>query len=221
MLRLLVVVTLVVLADAQFASPPAAVGRILEPPVPALCAQRKIHERWNGKGYFFSWRDPQTAGQDEDWLGARNFCRQRCMDLVSLETQPENEYIKRKIVEGQQKYIWTSGRLCDFDGCNRPDLQPLHINGWFWTAELVKLPPTTDRIQNDWSHTGGTGMPQPDNREFHQGGASENCLAVLNNFYQDGVHWHDVACHHRKPFVCEDSESLIRYVQFTNPTLRL
>jgi hypothetical protein len=64
--------------------------------------------------------------------------------------------------------------------------------------------------------------PQPDNREFiQQNGAPENCLAVLNNFYNDGVHWHDVACHHRKPFVCEESESLLKYVRFTNPNLRI
>jgi hypothetical protein len=56
---------------------------------------------------------------------------------------------------GKVKYIWTSGRLCDFKGCDRPDLQPLNINGWFWTAELKKLPPTTNRVQNDWSETGG------------------------------------------------------------------
>lgn len=56
---------------------------------------------------------------------------------------------------GKVKYIWTSGRLCDFKGCDRPDLQPTNINGWFWTAELKKLPPTTNRVQNDWSETGG------------------------------------------------------------------
>lgn len=83
-------------------------------------------------------------------------------------------------------------------GCDRPDLQPTSINGWFWTAELQKLAPTTDRRQNDWSENGGIGQPQPDNRELQQGGAAENCLAILNNFYNDGVNWHDVACHHVK-----------------------
>ena len=29
------------------------------------------------------------------------------------------------------------------------------------------------------------------------------CLAVLNNFYNDGVKWHDVTCNHRKPTICE------------------
>ena len=34
-------------------------------------------------------------------------------------------------------YFWTSGRLCDFDGCDRPDLFPKNINGWFWSANQV------------------------------------------------------------------------------------
>ena len=40
--------------------------------------------------------------------------------------------------------------------------------------------------------------PQPDNRD-----GNEFCLAVLNNFYNDGVRFHDVSCHHRKPIICE------------------
>lgn len=51
------------------------------------------------KGYFFSWRDPALRGVEEDWLSARNYCRQRCMDLVSLETSDENEWVKNRIVQ--------------------------------------------------------------------------------------------------------------------------
>lgn len=47
----------------------------------------------------------------------------------------------------QVKYIWTSGRMCDFKGCDRPDLQPVQTHGWFWTAESQKIAPTTDRSQ--------------------------------------------------------------------------
>lgn len=121
----------------------------------------------------------------------------------------------------QVKYIWTSGRLCDFKGCERPDLQPTNINGWFWTATLQKLAPTSERSQGDWSPSGGIGLPQPDNREYKQNGAPENCLALLNQFYNDGVNWHDVACHHKKPFVCEENDALLKYVRYTNPQLRI
>lgn len=82
--------------------------------------------------------------------------------------------------------------MCDFKGCDRPDLQPVSVNGWFWTAELQKIAPTTDRSQGDWSENGGIGLPQPDDREYKQGGAHEHCLALLNQFYNDGVNWHDV-----------------------------
>lgn len=61
-----------------------------------------IHERFNGKGYYYSWADPRTNGQEVDWLSGRNFCRQRCMDLVSLETSAENEFIKSRIVQSER-----------------------------------------------------------------------------------------------------------------------
>lgn len=48
------------------------------------------------------------------------------------------------------------------------------------------------------------GLPQPDNRAAGEDPPSpETCLAILNNFYADGIKWHDVACHHKKPTVCE------------------
>lgn len=57
------------------------------------------------------------------------------------------------------------------------------------------------------------GRPQPDNREHYQGGPEEECLAILNNLYDDGVHWHDAACKHRMPFICEDSDDLLQILQ--------
>lgn len=54
--------------------------------------------------YFFSWRDPNLQGVEEDWLGVRNYCRQRCMDAVSLETSPKNEWIKQRIVDGKVSF---------------------------------------------------------------------------------------------------------------------
>ena len=34
-----------------------------------------------------------------DWLTGRNICRRHCMDLVSIETRNENEFIKRRMIE--------------------------------------------------------------------------------------------------------------------------
>jgi len=41
----------------------------------------------------------------------------------------------------------------------------------------------------------------------------EACLAVLNNKYQDGIKWHDVACYNRMAIICEDSDQLIDLVE--------
>lgn len=69
---------------------------------------------------------------------------------------------------GNVRYIWTSGRKCNFNGCDRPDLQPQNVNGWFWSGSGAKIGPTSQRNSGDWSHTGGYGQPQPDNREAAQ-----------------------------------------------------
>ena len=45
----------------------------------------------------------------------------------------------------------------------------------------------------------------------------EACLSVLNNFYGDGVVWHDIACYHKKHFVCEDNPALFAFMRDENP----
>lgn len=142
------------------------------------------------------------------------------MDAVSLETPQENEFIKQRITRNNIRFIWTSGRKCNFAGCERADLQPPNENGWFWSGSGAKIGPTTQRNTGDWSYTGGYGQAQPDNREAAQGN-DESCLSILNNFYNDGAKWHDVACHHLKPFVCEDSDELLNFVRSRNPGVRL
>ena len=76
------------------------------------------------------------------------------------------------------EYIWTSGRRSG--------------SGFVWgNGQGVE--------QYGWGRTGGNRRPQPDNRA-----GGEDCLAVLNRFYpNDGITWHDVQCHHKKPFICE------------------
>ena len=49
-------------------------------------------------------------------------------------------------------------------------------------------------------------------QEFHD----EACLNVKNNEYNDGVAWHDVACHTRSVIVCEDSDQLLALVKSQN-----
>jgi len=175
--------------------------------------------------YYFSWLDSdfRTKNTKWSWFNARNYCRKRCMDLVSFETQQEYDYIKG-FIDSSVPYFWTSGRLCDFDGCDRPDLFPKNINGWFWSASQVPMPPTNGSRFNDWSPTGGFRPPrrQPDNREEIQlNGETESCMAVLNNYYGDGIRWHDVACNHEKPIICEDVEGHLGFARQTFPELRI
>lgn len=80
----------------------------------------------------------------------------------------ENEFVKQRIARGNIRYIWTSGRKCNFAGCDRGDLQPPNVNGWFWSGSGAKIGPTTQRNTGDWSYTGGYGQAQPDNREAAQ-----------------------------------------------------
>lgn len=74
---------------------------------------------------------------------------------------------------------------------------------------------------NPWSRTGHKKLAQPDNAEYDINQTTESCLSVLNNVYNDGIAWHDVACYHEKPVICEDSDELLNYVAATNPGIRL
>nr|CAD7203898.1 unnamed protein product [Timema douglasi] len=181
---------------------------------------------YRGRNYFFSGNQPQYRNAKLDWLDARNVCREYCMDLVTIETQEENNLVFTLIQKGDVPYIWTSGRLCDFKGCeNRRDLEPKNVFGWFWSATRQKMAPTNQVPAsfnfNPWSQTGHKKVRQPDNAEFDINGTNESCLAVLNNVYSDGISWHDVACYHEKPFICEDSDELLNYVAATNRGIRL
>ncbi|XP_046988477.1 uncharacterized protein LOC124594166 [Schistocerca americana] len=178
----------------------------------------QIHAVFRSHGYLFSWENQPTPIAPLNWLEARKYCRDRCMELVSLETLDENEFVKEKIDSGEQNYAWTSGRKCDFQGCNRTDLLPIDINGWYWAGTLQKIPPTTDRFNTDWSDDGGLGYPQPDNREKLQGGSEESCIAILNNLHNDGLHWHDLVCDHQLPFICEDNDELLQIAGIPKPS---
>ncbi|CAL4162018.1 unnamed protein product, partial [Meganyctiphanes norvegica] len=196
-------------------------------------------KQWNfgGHNYFYSWDqadiglevDPitgETKGKKVDWLEARKQCHTRCMDVVGMETEAENNMIFEFMKTHNIRYIWTSGRKCDFQGCSeRADLQPININGWIWDNTSIKMAPTNSTppgwSAQPWSSAGHVGGPQPDNAEYGINRRSESCLGVLNNLYNDGIKWHDIACYHKKPFVCEDNDLLLQSVAQTNPLINL
>ena len=98
-------------------------------PNPRDCANRIKHAQHEGHNYFFSWEYDLTKDLKVDWITGRNICRRHCMDLVSIETREENEFVKKRMINGLIRFFWTSGRKCNFDGCDREDLQPPIVNG--------------------------------------------------------------------------------------------
>jgi len=208
---------------------------LLNRPDLAECMKRKSHMKVGNHNYFLSWREPWHKFEDWDWFNGRNFCRDRCMDLVSFDTKGEFEMFAEIMKRDNVTSVYTSGRKCNFQnkGCDAPHLAPIIINGWFWAgASNARIPPTNRPAPGEafWSTTGEKGERQPDNfegikhgpinaennigitieglQEFHD----EACLAVLNNKYNDGISWHDVACHYRSVIICEDSDQLINLI---------
>ena len=176
------------------------------------CENRPREFSINGRNYFYSGHYKATRGKEVGWLEARNICRKYCMDTMSIDSQQEFQMVENMLKDYLVGYIWTSGRVCDSgDACDEVDLSK-----WYWTHNNAQLG-AVDRNPpgwqfNPWSPTGYFKKPQPDNAEFFVNGKNESCLAVLHNVYDDGVKFHDVACYHKKPFVCEDSEELLRLV---------
>merc|ERR1711974_549944 len=235
--------TLLALFGVCLGQKPARIGPdgkpLLNRPDVNECMKRKTHMKVGNHNYFLSWREPWHKFEDRDWFNGRNFCRDRCMDLVSFNTPGEFEMFSEIMKRDNVTSIYTSGRKCNFQnkGCDAPHLSPINVNGWFWAGANNDRIAPTDRPapgKSFWSRTGEKGEPQPDNyegikegpinaennigitieglQEFHD----EACLAVLNNKYSDGVAWHDVACHTRSVIVCEDSDQLMSLVKSQN-----
>jgi len=241
---LLLSLTISLGALLAYAQQPARIGPdgkpLLNRPILEECKKRISHMTWNGHNYFLSWREPWHKFEDWDWFNGRNFCRDRCMDLVSFDTPGEFQLFSGIMRLDNVSSVYTSGRKCNFKGkgCDAAHLQPINVNGWFWAgANNKRIHPTNEQnTESFWSQRGETGKPQPDNyegiaegpistefdigitieglQEFHD----EACLAVLNNKYNDGISWHDVACHFRSVIVCEDSDQLIELVKGQDAT---
>jgi len=206
-------------------------GRLVANPRAEKCRNRPKHymDKRSGHYYFFSGKS-HFRGYEASWLDARNICREMCMDLVSMETQEEQKMIEKILTKFDVDSVWTSGRLCNFHGCDAPHLQPRHINGWFWSGSGVRIHATNETApgwrRNPWSNTGFLSqfvdhlVPQPDNAEYllqRSGVTIEACLAVHNDWYGDGVSWHDAACYRTKQFVCEDSDKMVNFLRHQHP----
>ncbi|XP_069977324.1 snaclec coagulation factor IX/factor X-binding protein subunit A-like [Penaeus vannamei] len=132
----------------------------------------------DGSQYHYSWC--HNYYENYTHAEAVNYCSSlgRGWQGVSIESRPEDNFISGVVETHNLAYIWTSGTK--------------ESGRWRWASGEPFL-------NLNWSNTGGNGVRQPDNRENN----NENCLAVLNHFYNDGIRWHDIACHHVKPIICE------------------
>ena len=87
------------------------------------------------------------------WSDARAWCRARCMDLVSMESEWEARLLARKMKKYGATSIWTSGHICDHSVSElcytEPSVQPRIVNGWFWTGSSKTLSPTNN-IPRGW-----------------------------------------------------------------------
>merc|ERR1712066_1132104 len=172
-------------------------------PVAEQCAIRKEKigaTPFQNKTYWFNWQSNEQVLREGkwNWFTARNYCRKRCMDLVSFESEDEWNLVKNFMDGAGIKEIWTSGRLCDAEvsGCDADHYKPLNINGW--------------------AKPGDKGKPQPDGFTPEGGLGEEPCMAVI-----DGK-WHDTSCHNRRAIVCEDlPDQNIQFVRNENPNIRI
>jgi len=146
-------------------------------PKAVSAARPKGNYQYEGRSYLLTWRQHRN---NFDWRGGVQFCQSQGMKLISLDSKEKSEHFLRLVASDRAPYFWAGGQI------SRDSRTLTWQNG------------KTERIargQHPWSFTGRTG-PQPDGGEI--------CLAVLNSVYRDGVKYHDVACHHRKPVICEE-----------------
>merc|ERR1712183_615870 len=166
-------------SNSPVPSQPAAAAPRAPKALPATPsrAQVKGNHQFQGKSYLLTWR---MGRNNFDWTGGVRFCQSQGMQLVSPDNKEKTEHFLRLLTTDRAPYFWSGGQVSR-------DSRSLS-----WPSG--KTDPIA-RGQHPWSFTGRTG-PQPD--------GGERCLAVLNNTYRDGVKFHDVACHHRKPVICEE-----------------
>lgn len=156
----------------------------------------------DGEYYFFSWLDSVEGKRQLNWNAARSFCKSVCLDLAVIESQREQDMFNDRIRAGDVYGAWIGGRLCTSGECTSdpafyPNDSPA---GWLWAPTGAKM---TSTAFAGWSRGGAMGRPQPDNLVNVHGGRPEECLAVLNDWYGDGIAWHDMPCSEPFPFVCK------------------
>jgi len=148
-------------------------------PTPAPAPSGKCHPSANvehkGKHYEVQWKNRRATKYT--WSGAKSSCERKGMKMVSMDDPETREFFLQMLERDRYEYFWAGAKI------SRGSL--------FWEngrSERI----STGRYP--WSDRGARG-PQPE--------GNGDCLAILNNVYNDRVKYHDVACHHTKPTICE------------------
>lgn len=201
-------------------------GRFKTPHVYANFSSLKQFQYKNGTAKLYT------------WLQAKNICRRYCMTLLGFEEEYEWEMIKIRTNSTSDVLIWTSGRICDYSGCEDKEyLKPLIVNGWSWSGTKMSLSPTNSTpkgwITQPWysgdssrSHEDSRGFSshhevpgggslrlnrQPDNLVRDIYGNGEQCLAVVkSSVLGSEPYWFDMLCSRRGHVICEENISLVR-----------
>jgi len=163
----------------------------------SVCAAHAPTHDWTDprdgvlRRYVVTWQFKDTAPCKKFTQGeAKAYCNSMDMEPVSLDSPAKQDHFNALTAQDAQRYFWTGGIV---DHAQKTV---------FWSNGRSTPIPFANSAH--WSHTGGAGLPQPDNRAAGEVPSTpEVCLGILNNFYADGIKWHDVACHHRKPTICE------------------
>ena len=123
-----------------------------------------VNERhiWEGVTYLLSWRE----GRDElTWNEAKRYCLNNGMVMVSLDSAVKREYFMKLVEQNALLTLWLGGELS------------LDKSLLSWENGRIEK---VEKGIHPWSFTGLRG-PQPD------GLGAENCLAILNNFYNVSI----------------------------------
>ncbi|TRY73900.1 hypothetical protein TCAL_01526 [Tigriopus californicus] len=150
------------------------------------CPNSGTNYNFGGKSYLLSW---SLGCRKFSWQEGDAYCRRNNLKPISFESEQEVAHFTNLVAQHNEDYFWTGGRL---------------VNGHTALSWASGATQSVNSLGSYWGPTGGNKRPQPDNRE-----GDEECLAVLNNFYDfngrgEGQKFHDVSCHHKKPVICEN-----------------
>merc|ERR1712038_92116 len=137
-------------------------------PAPAPASNkcnRLANVEHNGKWYWVQWKN--RGAPKYSWSAAKASCSNQGMKMISMNDPSTRDFFLNMLERDRYDYFWAGAKI------SRGSLN--WENG---KSEGIS------RGQYPWSTRGAIG-PQPE--------GNGNCLAILNNVYNDRVKYHDVA----------------------------